>query len=515
MNPVFKQLRFWRKFSRFLLVGLSSLILLYFFQVEPITLSAQTNNCPALGLPVIIEPVNSASLVHGTKDVTLRWNAVTGAQYYEVFLKKASNSEGVYGPVDITGTQVTISGRLQDGIAYSWYVLPKSNCGPTTGEVAVAKFSVTAAPIQTCSNQPVLCSGNEDGGGTYVYPDPNNNCQITCPGRSVGQLSCNIAQSLVGPYNNGYQYDLSAQSTSSYSAPLTYGWDFTNDGSIDNYGSSVRQSFYGNTSVRLRITDSAGRFGDCYTNINLPSSQQPGYGTVPVCTITAYPSNNISAGTNVTFTGNGTAYNGKFINSYQWDFDNNGAYDTGASSNRNASYTFHYPQTVRLRVIDSAGLANDCTTYINIGNNYPPGSCTQERITCPDGSTVGRNPNNSCQFDACPVINQCRNIQCPQAPSGCYYSGAVTSTCNPNVGLTCGNLICPQPTLPNTPSIPAIPNIDNANIQQTIVDIVNENINVNNNTNNNTSNSSSQSSATGGYSYSAGGYGGSSTVNIQ
>jgi hypothetical protein len=29
-------------------------------------------------------------------------------------------------------------------------------------------------------------------------------------------------------------------------------------------------------------------------------------------------------------------------------------------------------------------------------------ACTMEALQCPDGSYVGRNPKNNCQFDPCP-----------------------------------------------------------------------------------------------------------------
>lgn len=34
---------------------------------------------------------------------------------------------------------------------------------------------------------------------------------------------------------------------------------------------------------------------------------------------------------------------------------------------------------------------------------YPPIVCTQEVRSCPDGSTVSRNPDYDCQFDPCPA----------------------------------------------------------------------------------------------------------------
>ncbi len=43
-----------------------------------------------------------------------------------------------------------------------------------------------------------------------------------------------------------------------------------------------------------------------------------------------------------------------------------------------------------------------------------------------------------------PPAPQCRSINCPAVlpPAGCAISGRITSTCDPSVTLTCGNLVC-------------------------------------------------------------------------
>jgi len=40
---------------------------------------------------------------------------------------------------------------------------------------------------------------------------------------------------------------------------------------------------------------------------------------------------------------------------------------------------------------------------ITISDTTPPPACTKEAKICPDGSTVGRNPDKNCEFDACPA----------------------------------------------------------------------------------------------------------------
>ncbi|MBI2017800.1 hypothetical protein HYS92_02000 [Candidatus Daviesbacteria bacterium] len=417
MKQLLKHLAFWRKFSRFLLVGFSCLILLYFFQSEEAVLSAQT--ACEVGAVTITNPSSGAQLPANTSSTNLTWTAASGATHYDV---------SVFGDPQFYqrvagGTSVPVP--LKNGKSYRASIRPynlSTGCN-TSGGLYESTFSVGGTPPSTgggsgtCSNQPVLCQGesNDEGddGSYWSYPDPNNNCIVpACSGQggsSTGQFSCNIRQEpLYAQGSVNFRYRLVAESFSAY-AISTYEWDLYNNGSIDSRQPTYEYDFPNgtNTSVRLRLIDNQGRTGSCFTNVN------------------------------------------------------------------------------------------------------PPGSCTLDRISCPDGSTVGRNPNNSCQFYACPSINQCRSMSC-SAPSGCYYTNPQLSySCDPSAQL-CGSLICP-PVIP--PNIPSFPNMPIGDLQQTIVDIVNENIN--RNTNTNTSNSTSSSSATGGYSYAGGGSAGSATVDIK
>ncbi len=431
-----KNLMFWKKFSRFLMLGLSLMVILYFFQVQPNILAQSTLQDACYNDTVTNLNPNGTILAAGTKSVTLTWNAAAHApsSYYVSF--RTTSDASLYDNY-VNSTSVTVS-NLQDGTSYKWAVRPfyGSAC---SGGLAQATVSVASA-------QP-----------------------------TAGQLTCNISQSQPIPQtNNSYLYTLSGGSPNAVSS---WGWDLTNDGSIDSYGQTIQQNYFASSTARLHITDSSGRFGDCYTNINLPTSGTTG--NIPICTITAYPSNNVSAGTNVSFTGNATAYNGKAINSYQWDFDNDGVYDTGVNNFNTANYTFNTPQTVRLHVIDSGGLGNDCTTYINIGNQYPAGSCSTEPFYCPGGGVVYRNPNSGCNFNQCPGSGTTFPSQPGQIPVGVIPSfQCPAGTSAQSLGSDQSTTVC-------------VANInDNFN--------VNFNADINDNINSNFSNSWSSSYATGG-----------------
>lgn len=441
---------FWKKFLKLSLVGLSVWILLFTFQSGSTTILAQYS-CPApTGSVTFTTPANQV-LPAGTPSTTVSWNPAQNASAYFVIVKTSAGAN-IYNNENHTGNSVTVTG-LQNGQSYVVSVRPKNNC--ESGGLYQLNFSIAGTPDQ-----------------------------------STGTLNCSISQSQPIPQgNNSYLYTLTGNSPS---AASSWGWDLTNDGSIDRYdGPTIQQQYFSNATVRLRITDSSGNFGDCTTTITLPN-QTGNVSQAPICSISAYPSNNVAAGTNVTLTGNGTAYSGKYITSYQWDFDNNGSYDTSVSGSSNTNYTFYNPQTIRLHVVDSAGLGGDCTTYINIGNQYPGGSCSTDTFLCPDGTRVSRNPNNACQFYACPTtpFNQCRILSCLALPAGCYYTvQPLTFSCDPNVQVTCGQWTCPTNPpidLCNTVDCSFLPNFPNpfgGNSQNTWVGVANANSNINDNFN--------------------------------
>ncbi len=176
---------FLKKFFRFLLFGVSCITLLYFFQVQPVSLFAQTNECPAASTN--LTPATGTQLPAGTRSVTISWNG-GGAGRFSVLFSGTGGT--LFQNSDYPATSATVNG-LQDGGSYTWSVRPYSlSC--SYGDISRATLSVagsqsqTGQTGQTCSNQPVWCPNyrTDEAGGMWVYPDPNNNCQTVCPGQT-------------------------------------------------------------------------------------------------------------------------------------------------------------------------------------------------------------------------------------------------------------------------------------------------------------------------------------------
>ncbi len=84
----------------------------------------------------------------------------------------------------------------------------------------------------------------------------------------------------------------------------------------------------------------------------------------------------------------------------------------------------------------------DCSSC---GNNNQPactGVCHDRIGNCRDGFI--KQSDGICRVPQQPPASTCRSISCSSAPANCAFSGQVTSSCDPNVSLTCGTLTCTQ-----------------------------------------------------------------------
>jgi GH18 family chitinase len=104
------------------------------------------NPNPAPGCAAAASPANG-SFVTGTQ-ITLNWNAVTGASSYDVFLGTTPTPTTQIAS-SVTGTSYTHTVPATSNVTYYWYVVPKNTNGSATGctsQVSSFTFITIAAP---------------------------------------------------------------------------------------------------------------------------------------------------------------------------------------------------------------------------------------------------------------------------------------------------------------------------------------------------------------------------------
>ncbi len=163
-------------------------------------------------------------------------------------------------------------------------------------------------------------------------------------------------------------------------APLTFAWDFTNDGEDDIPLSDPTfvYSTPGSYTVKLTVTTSAGSDSEIkYWFINVYE--------VPVVPVADFSANKRSgpAPLTVRFTDSST---GSAPMEYAWDFNNDGRDE---SYTRDPTFTFSYPGTysVRHTVSNDAGSDGETKTgYITVTEGQPGGSIAGIALTFDDNS---------------------------------------------------------------------------------------------------------------------------------
>lgn len=107
-------------------------------------------------------------------------------------------------------------------------------------------------------------------------------------------------------------------------------------------------------------------------------------------------------------------------------------------------------------VCDSSGYADGQGRWRWTTCNFTPPSC-QVNNSSTYGGCVGANAGDLCTTT---ITNPtCRSIYCPAAPANCTYSNQLTYTCDNNVTLRCGDLVCNPVVPPVTPPVipPVVP----------------------------------------------------------
>ena len=147
--------------------------------------------------------------------------------------------------------------------------------------------------------------------------------------------------------------------------PLNYQWDFDNNGSVDSQALSPTYAYSseGTYTVRLRVTDLQGAAGETTTSVVVTSANRP-----PVASFTYAPANP-TVGQTVMFDASGSTDDSS-VARYRWDFDNDGTFedvgDTRLARNVQFTYLVAGTFTVRLSVVDDAGLVNETTRNVTV-----------------------------------------------------------------------------------------------------------------------------------------------------
>lgn len=293
-----KKLIFWQKFLRFAAVGLSAMVMLYFVQVQPTAIFAQTTLQACPNEMVSNLTPNGTTLPAGTTSYTLSWTGAPNASSYSVLVQYNNGQSTVYSNT-VTSPSASVTG-LQNGFNYTWSVVPYFNSCGGYGNTSNASFSVAAGsgPVGNCSNPPVWCGPAEDR--ELIYPDPNNNCQYPhcfgptypynpggsvpgyaypypspnfypTPSSSPNAPTCAITTNPSPPSGPSPLFvNFLANSSSPLGRSLSWSWDLNGDGAFDDkLGISATATYYNSTNVRLLVSDSAGLTNSCSVFVNV------------------------------------------------------------------------------------------------------------------------------------------------------------------------------------------------------------------------------------------------------
>jgi PKD repeat protein len=160
-------------------------------------------------------------------------------------------------------------------------------------------------------------------------------------------------------------------------------WDLDNDGQYDDASGTQASKIFllsGTYTVGLLVTDNEGGFDTATKNVtvsNLPNDP-------PTAAFHFSPSSPKTNET-VTFTSDATDDHG--VSLEEWDFENDGSYDTSGSEVEHA-YPAATSYTVKLRVTDSQGVQSTTTKTVDVADppNDPPTAAFHFSPTSPKSS---------------------------------------------------------------------------------------------------------------------------------
>ncbi len=316
----------------------------------------------------------------------------------------AAGASGVYtiglrvtdsdGATDSDTTTVTISN-----------IAPTANAGgPYSGDEG-ADITVDGSASADPGNDIVLYEWDLDNDGAYddatgvtatfnstASGDFTIGLRVTDDDGDTGSATAAVSVANVaptadagGPYSGDQGEDIAVDGSAS-SDPgndiVLYEWDLDNDGAYDD-ATGVTATFNsadsGDFTIGLRVTDSDGDTSTATAAVSV-SNVAP--------TADAGGPYSGDQGTDIAVDGSGSSDPGNDIVSYEWDLDNDGAYDdaTGVTATFNSADSGDF--TIGLRVTDVDGDSGTNTATVNVIDTVPPEAPTGLSASGEDGQVV-------------------------------------------------------------------------------------------------------------------------------
>ncbi|WP_321428971.1 leucine-rich repeat protein [uncultured Methanolobus sp.] len=264
---------------------------------------------------------------------------------------------------DVTSGTAPLTVQFNDastGIVFD-YAWDFDNDGIVDSTSANPEFTYEAAGTYTIS----LTVSNPDGSNTETKTDY---IVSVLPDSPVADFSVDVTSGAA---------PLTAQFTDlTTNKPISWAWDFDNDGIIDSHEQSPSWTYNaaGNYTVTMTATNMAA--SDTITRVNLISVEN----VPPIADFSADPLA-ILTGCSVQF----TDLSVNSPTSWQWDFDNDGTIDS-TMQNPSYPYTTAGTYTVSLTVSNPTGSSDEVkSAYITVKDQATPAS---DFTYTSDGSSV-------------------------------------------------------------------------------------------------------------------------------
>ena len=268
---------------------------------------------------------------------------------------------------------------------------------------ASGQYTTTTTPPPYYNNATIRLYVTDSGGqngtcSTSISVSQTN--QPTQPSCTLSVSPNNTATgnqvTLTAFYNNGGNNNRYANS---------YNFYFGDGNSRNAGGSNSIQQSYQNSGTyypSVTITDTFGSSVSCSSVVTV-NPQSTGQLS---CTIAAAPTSG-SAPLPVSFSANTSVPTGRTISNYQWDWTNDGAYDSTAQS---TAFTFQNAgtYTTKLQVTDTAGATALCFQTILVGQIVGVGgtpSLTLNKVAIVNNTEYDNVPTSVKRFDSGNTVN--------------------------------------------------------------------------------------------------------------